>query len=316
LDVGKSKRIRIDGSSTVYPLSEAVVEEFQRQESTVRITVGISGTGGGFSKFLRGETEIVDASRPITASELEIANEKALGFIELPIAYDGIAVVVNPSNTWCSSLSVNDLKRIWEPAAQGRILNWSHVRPDWPNEPIHLFGPGVDSGTYDYFTLAIVGQEGVSRGDFTSSEDDNVLVWGVARDPNALGFFGLSYFEENKEKLKVVAIDDLKSDNGDGPVLPSIITIMSGTYQPLSRPIFIYVRDDAVEMPAVDRFVDFYLRTAPNLVGELGYISLPDRAYELVLNRFRNRITGTVFESCGSQVGVTVGELLSLESRS
>jgi len=312
----ESERIRLDGSSTVYPLSEAMAEEFQRQESQVRITVGISGTGGGFGKFLRGEAEVLNASRPIRASELELANEKNVEFIELPIAYDGIAVVVHPSNTWCSSLTISELKRIWEPGSQGRILRWNQVRPDWPDQPIHLFGPGADSGTYDYFTLAVVGEEGVSRGDFTSSEDDNLLVWGVARDPNALGFFGLSYFEENKQGLKVVAIDDQKSDNGDGPVEPLLETIFKGTYQPLSRPIFIYVRYDAVSLPVVERFVDFYVRNVSILAKELGYIALPDQAYDLVLNRFRNRVTGTVFETNGSQVGVTVGKLLDLETRS
>ena len=312
----KNEQIRLDGSSTVYPLSEAVAEEFQRLESGVHITMGVSGTGGGFSKFLRREVEILNASRPIRASELQLANKNAVRFIELPVAYDGIVVVVHPSNVWCSSLTVNQLRRIWEPAAQGKILRWNQVRPDWPDKPIHLFGPGVDSGTYDYFTLAIVGEEGVSRGDFTSSEDDNVLVSGVAGDPNALGFFGLSYFEENKKNLKVVAIDDQKPDNGEGPVEPSLTTIFGGSYQPLSRPIFIYVRDDAVKLPAVERFVDFYLCNASNLAKELGYIGLPVPAYDLVLRRFGNRVTGTVFETNGSQVGVTVGELLDLETRS
>lgn len=311
-----SGTVRIDGSSTVYPLSEALAEEFQRAERGVRITIGISGTGGGFRKFCRKEAEILNASRPVTEEELELARRNGVEFIELPVAYDGIAVVVNPKNTWCSSLTVNDLKRIWQPAAQGRILRWNQVRPDWPDEPISLFGPGVDSGTYDYFTRAIVGQEGTSRGDFTSSEDDNVLVWGVAGDPLALGFFGFSYYQENNENLKVVAIDDQNSENGNGAVKPSLRTIFDGTYQPLSRPIFIYVRRDAVSLPAVDRFVGFYLRKAPALANEVGIIGLSEQTYDLVLDRFRSRVTGTVFETNGSQVGVTVEKLLSLETRS
>jgi phosphate transport system substrate-binding protein len=315
-EIQRSAKIRVDGSSTVYPLSEAMAEEFQRRESGVQIAVGVSGTGGGFGKFLRGEVEILNASRPIKASELRLAEEKSVGFIELPVAYDGIAVVVHPSNDWCSSLTVKELKRIWVPAAQGRILRWNQIRPDWPDEPIHLFGPGVDSGTYDYFTLAVVGEEGVSRGDFTSSEDDNLLVWGVARDPNSLGFFGLSYFEDSKGSLKLVAIDDQKSDNGHGPIEPSLVTIFNGSYQPLSRPIFIYVRKEAVDARAVERFVEFYLSNASMLAQELGFIALPSQVYELVMKRFQNRVTGTVFERNGSQVGVTVRELLDLETRS
>jgi phosphate transport system substrate-binding protein len=311
----QKKSIRIDGSSTVYPLSEAVVEEFRRIDSGFQVTVGISGTGGGFGKFLRREAEILNASRPIRASELELAKRKAIDFIELPLAYDGIAVVVHPLNSWCSSLTVSDLQRIWEPSAQGRISRWNQVRTDWPDNPIHLFGPGTGSGTYDYFTLAVVGEEGVSRADFTCSEDDNLLVWGVARDPYALGFFGLSYYEKNKNDLKVVAIDDQNPENGRGAVKPTLSTIFNGSYQPFSRPIFIYVRADAIEIPSVERFVDFYLLSAPKLAREVGYIALPDQAYDVVLSRFRNRKMGTVFDTHGSQVGVTVRELVSLETR-
>jgi phosphate transport system substrate-binding protein len=308
--------IRLDGSSTVYPLSEAVAEEFRRLEPEIRVTVGISGTGGGFSKFLRREAEILNASRPIRAGELRMASERSIEFIELPVAYDGIAVVVNPKNTWCTSLTVGELRRIWSPEAQGRVLRWNQIRVDWPEKPINLFGPGVDSGTYDHFTLAVVGDEGSSRGDFTSSEDDNVLVRGVAGDPYALGFFGLAYYEENKDRLRVVGIDDEEEANGDGPFRPSLATIFSGNYQPLSRPIFIYVNRDAANLPSVQHFVNFYLSEAPVLVREVGYIGLPDKAYEVVLDRFQRRVTGTVFRSGGSQVGLTVDELLNLETRS
>jgi phosphate transport system substrate-binding protein len=265
---------------------------------------------------LRREVEILNASRPIRASELESAIAQSIEFIELPIAYDGIAVVVHPSNDWCSSLTVRDLKRIWEPASQGKILRWNQVRPDWPDKPLHLFGPGVDSGTYEYFTLAVVGEEGVSRGDFTSSEDDNLLVWGVVKDPCALGFFGLTYYEENKENLKVVAIDDHDPENGSGAVRPALTTIFDGSYQPFSRPIFIYVRKDALGIPSVERLVEFYLLKAPEMLGEFGYIGFPEEAYGLVRKRYRDRSTGTAFEHSESQVGITVRELLSLETSS
>ena len=199
--------IKVDGSSTVFPITEAVAEEFQKRNPKVKVTVGISGTGGGFKKFCNGETDISDASRPIKESEVGLCNKNGVGYIELPVAYDGLAVMVNPKNTWVTSMTVKELKRLWEPEAQGRIIRWSQIRPGWPDKEIRLFGPGVDSGTYDYFTEAIVGKEHSSRGDFTASEDDNVLVQGIATDPLSLGFFGFAYYEHNKDKLKLVAID-------------------------------------------------------------------------------------------------------------
>ncbi|MBI4447194.1 MAG: PstS family phosphate ABC transporter substrate-binding protein [Acidobacteria bacterium] len=311
---GLSGTVKVDGSSTVYPITEAVAEEFQREHPNVRVTVGISGTGGGFQKFTRGETDINDASRPIKASEIAAAEQNKIEFIELPVAYDGIAVVVHPKNTWAQSLTVAELKRIWEPAAQGNITRWNQIRYEWPSREIHLFGAGVDSGTYDYFTEAIVGEEGSSRGDFTSSEDDNVLVQGVAQDENALGFFGYAYYEENKDKLKLVALDDENPKDGEGPIHPAPETISNGTYQPLSRPIFIYVKRDAAERPEVQRFIEFYLQNAPMLVREVGYVPLPERAYQLALERFQKRQKGSMFAAGGSQVGVSIEELLRKES--
>jgi len=229
------------------------------------------------------------------------------------VAYDGLTVMVNPSNTWADSMSVEELKRLWEPDAQGAVMRWSQVRPGWPDEEIHLFGPGVDSGTYDYFTEAIVGTEHSSRGDFTSSEDDNVLVQGIATDRLALGFFGYAYYEENRDKLKLVAIDDGRDDTGKGPILPSVTTVADGTYQPLSRPIFIYVKKVALDRPEVAAFVQFYLANAPTLVKEVGYIALPEKAYRLAQKRVADRVTGSLFGGKGSQVGVKIEDLLAQE---
>ncbi|RMG60892.1 MAG: PstS family phosphate ABC transporter substrate-binding protein [Deltaproteobacteria bacterium] len=312
--LAKRLLVKVDGSSTVYPITEAVAEEFQgAMRGKVMVTVGISGTGGGFKKFCRGETDVNDASRPIKPVEVKLCRENGIDFVELPVAYDGIAVVVNPSNSWVDYMTVDELKRIWEPSAQGKVTRWSQVRKGWPDREIHLFGPGVDSGTYDYFTKAIVGQEGASRGDFTASEDDNVLVQGVSTDPSALGFFGLAYYEENTDKLKVVPIDDGKDTNGKGPVTPSPETVKNGTYQPLSRPIFIYVSSKSMKRPEVKDFVTFYLKNAKDLVREVGYIPLPDRAYDLALERFRKGITGSVFGGKGAKVGVSIEDLLSIE---
>jgi len=305
--------ITVDGSSTVFPITEAMAEEFRREQPDVKVTVGVSGTGGGFKKFGRGEIDICDASRPIKDSELQMARQNNVGFIELPVAYDGIAILVNPRNTWCQSITVQELKRLWEPSAQNKVTRWNQVRPDWPDREIHLFGPGVDSGTYDYFTGAIVGKEGASRGDFTSSEDDNVLVQGIAADELALGFFGYAYYQENKDRLRAVPVDDGKPDNGNGPITPSVDTVKSATYQPLSRPIFIYVRSQALDRPELSLFVDFYLKNAPALVGQVGYIPLPDEAYQLAQGRVERKVTGSVFAG-GSQVGVSVQDLLRKES--
>lgn len=306
--------IKIDGSSTVYPITEAVVEEFQKVEKgKTRITVGISGTGGGFKKFCNGETDISDASRPIKPTEVELCKKNNIEYIELPVAYDGLAVMVNPKNNWVDYMTVKELKKIWKPEAQGKITKWNQIRPNWPDKEIHLFGPGVDSGTYDYLTEAVVGKEHSSRGDFTSSEDDNVLVQGIATDALALGFFGVAYYEHNKDRLKLVPIDDENDSNGKGPVLPEYENVVKGIYQPLSRPIFIYINKNSADRPEVKRFIEFYMKEGAKLSKEVGYIALPDKAYELALRRFEKRITGSVFSGHGSQVGVKIEDLLKKE---
>lgn len=278
-----SGSIKIDGSSTVYPITEAVAEEFRTVQKNVKVTVGVSGTGGGFKKFARNETDINDASRPIKDKEIKLCEDNNINYLELTVAYDGLAVLVNPENDWVDHFTVEELKKIWEPAAQKKITKWSQVRAGWPDEEIHLYGPGVASGTYDYFTEAIVGESGSSRGDFTASEDDNVLVQGISTDKFSLGFFGLAYYEENKDKLKVVAVD-----NGSGPVLPSLETVSSNKYAPLSRPIFIYVNDAAAQRPEVKEFVNFYIDKASELTKDVGYIPLPDELYKAEKEEFIN----------------------------
>jgi phosphate transport system substrate-binding protein len=305
--------IAIDGSSTVFPINEAVAEEFQKTNSA-KVTIGVSGTGGGFKKFCAGEIPIGGASRPIKPVEAHDCAAHSIDFIELPIAYDGLAVVVNPKNDWAASITVAELKRMWEADAQGQVMQWSDVRAGWPKKAIHLFGPGVDSGTYDYFTKAVNGEEHKSRGDFTSSEDDNVLVQGVSRDPLALGYFGLAYYVENTDKLKLLPVDDGDDTNGKGPIAPSQQTVRNATYQPLSRPLFIYVNKAAAARPEISAFVQFYLTHGRPLVTAAHYIELPVRAYELALARFNKRTTGSLFlVAGGSQVGVTLEALLARE---
>ncbi|GAB4250569.1 MAG: PstS family phosphate ABC transporter substrate-binding protein [Vicingaceae bacterium] len=272
--------IKIDGSSTVYPITEAVAEEFRMEAPEVKVTVGVSGTGGGFKKFTRGEIDINDASRPIKESEAEQCKQNNIEYVGIEVAYDGLAVIKNPENDWLESITVEELKKIWEPAAQGVITKWNQIRAEWPDEEIHLFGPGVASGTYDYFTEAINGESGASRGDYTASEDDNVLVQGIATDKYALGFFGLAYYEENKDKLALVAVD-----GGEGPILPSLETV-NGTYKPLSRPIFIYVSSKAAQRKEVVEFVNFYLEMAPELSKEVGYIPLLADEYNKQKEKF------------------------------
>ena len=304
--------IQLDGSSTVFPISEAVAEEFQKANPGIRVTVGISGTGGGFQKFCRGETDISDASRPIRPTEIETCQKAGIEYIELPIAYDGLAVVVNPKNTWATSITVAELRTLWSPDAQGKVLRWSQVRSSWPNRDVRLFGAGVDSGTYDYFTEAVVGKEGASRGDFTSSEDDNVLVQGVSSDELALGFLPFAYVEQNQDKLKLVPVDDGKAENGSGPLSPSAETVRNGTYQPLSRPLFIYVAKKAAERPEVQKFVDAYFG-ASALIREVGYVELTPQIYDLAKQHFAERKVGTAFGAGGSQVGLTLEQLLTRE---
>lgn len=279
--------VRVDGSSTVFPITEAVAEEFQKAHRGVRVTVGISGTGGGFKKFVVGEIDINDASRTIQSSEETQAAANGIAYIELPVAFDGISVVVNPKNTFATSLTMDELKRIWQPGSTVKL--WSDVRPEWPARELHLYGPGTDSGTFDYFTEAVNGKSQASRADFTASEDDNVLVQGVSGDVDALGYFGYAYYRENRSRLNVVAID-----GGNGGVTPSSTTIENGSY-PLARPIFIYVAEPAAARPEVETFVQFYLEHATALVGEVGYIALPKDIYALARKRFDLGKTGSVF---------------------
>ncbi len=307
--------IAIDGSSTVYPISEAVAENYQKGHKDQKVTVGVSGTGGGFKKFCNKETAISGASRPIKQAEVDACKKAGIDYVELPIAYDGIAVVVNPAASWVDNLTVAELKKMWEPDAQKKVTKWSQIREGWPDKEIHLFGPGVDSGTYDYFTESVVGKEHSSRGDYTSSEDDNVLVKGVSSDEGALGFFGYAYYIENKAKLKLVPVDDGKDDNGKGPIAPSPETVQNGSYQPLSRPIFIYVSKTAAERAEVVDFVKFYLDTVDKTSAEVGYVALPKRAYELAGKRFADRKTGSMFGGSGSKVGVTIEQLLAGEEK-
>jgi phosphate transport system substrate-binding protein len=309
---GLAQLIKIDGSSTVFPVTEAVAEEFQKaRKGKIRVTVGISGTGGGFKKFCRGETDIQDASRPILKSEMEECRKSNIAYIEMPVAYDALTVVINPKNSFLKGLTIAELKQIWEPAAQGKVTHWNQVNPSWPNAPLKLFGAGADSGTFDYFTEAVTGKSKASRGDFTASEDDNVLVQGVSRDVNALGFFGYAYFEENKDKLKAVPI---AWKDGDKPVSPSVRSVLDGSYQPLSRPIFIYVSAAALRKPEVRQFVEFYNQHADTLVREVKYVPLPAAVYaDNVAAMSKNRL-GTKFGG-ENKVGLTIDQLMKLEAK-
>lgn len=307
-----SPRVQIDGSSTVYPIMEAVAEEFGKEHRQVQITVGISGTGGGFKKFCAGEVDITDASRPIRPVEIEACLEHDIAFIEIPVAFDGLSVVVSPRNSWAHDITTDELKRMWEPEAQNTVKRWSQIRTGWPDQPLNLFGAGVDSGTYDYFTAAIVGTEHSSRGDYTSSEDDNVVVQGIMSDENAIGFLGFAYYDQNRSRLRALAVDDQDAGNGEGAILPSPETVQSGTYQPLSRPLFVYVRNESLERPEVQDFVRFILEQAGPLVTEVGYVALPEQIYGLLEERVAARRTGSLF-SHGSQVGVSLESLMAQE---
>lgn len=284
-----SGMVKADGSSTVFPITEAVAEEFQKAYPDVKVTVGISGTGGGFKKFGPGETDVSNASRPIKPKEADLCKQHGVEYIELPVAYDGLSILVNPKNDWCKTITPAELKKIWEP--ESKVKLWSDVRKGWPARPIKLYGPGHDSGTFDYFTEAINGKEKASRSDYTASEDDNVLVQGIAGDVDALGYFGYAYYVENQDKLKLVAVD-----GGNGPVLPSEKTINDGSYKPLSRPIFIYVSKKAAQRPEVEAFVKFYLDNMGDLVKEVGYVALPQSITTLVKKRFESRKTGSLYE--------------------
>lgn len=313
VDLGDlSGRVNIDGSSTVFPVTQAMAEEFQLVARGVQVPVGVSGTGGGFKKFCEGETDISNASRPISETEAELCESNDIEYIEIPVAFDGLSVIVNPANDWAECLTVSQLATMWEPDAEGRITSWNQIDPSFPDEDLILYGPGTDSGTYDYFTGVITGEEGASRGDFTGSEDDNILVQGIAGNTSAIGFFGYAYYVENSSVLKLVAVDN---EDGNGCVEPSPETIEDGSYQPLSRPIFVYVSTAAYDRPEVNAFVDFYLNEGPNIIPEIGYIPFSVQMYDTLYERFVSGRTGSVFAGGGSAKGVTVNDLLFEDER-
>lgn len=301
--------IKIDGSSTVYPISNAVAEAFKQANPEVEIEVAFSGTSGGFRKFCAGETAISNASRPISTEGIEVCRQAGIRYVELPIAFDALTVVVNPQNDWAKALTVEELRSIWEPAAQGKINNWQQVRPDFPNRPLTLYGAGQDSGTYDYFAEVIVGGS-ETRTDYTASEDDNQLVQGVQNDPNALGFFGLSYYEQSQDQLNAVAIDD---GQGKGAVAPSREAVEQAQYQPLSRPLFVYVNLQASQQnQALAEFVKFQTKNAKRIVEEVGYVPLPQEAYDVGEVHLYKGEVGTAYEG-KPQPYLTIREVLQKE---
>jgi phosphate transport system substrate-binding protein len=311
----ESAVIKVDGSSTVFPVTEAVAEEFQKEkQGKVHVTVGISGTGGGFKKFVRGEIDVADASRPILTDEMAQAKANGIEFLELPVAFDALTVVVNPQNNWVTSMTVAELKKVWEPDAQGKITHWNQVRPEWPNEKIALFGAGADSGTFDYFTEAIVGRAKASRGDYTASEDDNVLVQGIEGNQYALGYIPFAYFAPHSNRMKAVAIE-WEKNNVKEAVLPNADNVLAGRYNPLSRPLFIYVSRKSLDKPAVKEFIEFYLKNVKTLATEVKYMPLPDTAYEMANERVRTLQTGTGFGGV-PEVGLPVEEILKRPPKS
>lgn len=311
LALANTPLIKADGSSTVFPVTEAVAEEFQMtQKGKIRATVGKSGTGGGFKKFCRGETDVQNASRPIQKTEMESCRKAGVKYFEIPIAYDAIVVVVHPQNQWVKDIAVSDLKKIWHSDAQGKETRWNEINPAWPKEKIRLFGAGSDSGTFDYFTEAINGKAKLSRGDYTGSEDDNILVKGVSTDKFSLGYIPFSYYYENKAKLKALAI--LAPEKSKIATAPSQETIESGTYFPLSRPIFIYVAEKSYQRPEVKLFVEFFLSEGPALIREVKYVPLPEKAYEIAREHLKKNKLGTVFGG-HSEVGIKIEELMKKE---
>lgn len=302
--------VKIDGSSTVFPTTEAAAEDFQRgRKSAIRVMVGVSGTSGGFKKFCRGDTDISNASRPILKEEMEVCSKNGIKYIELPVCFDALTVAVSPKSDWVKSVTVAELKKLWEPAAQGKVTKWNQIRPEWPNQTIRLFGAGSDSGTFDYFTEAIVGKARASRADYLGSEDDHVLVQGIAKDRYALGYIPFAYFEPNRDKLKSVAIDA-----GKGPVMPSLENVLNGMYSPLSRPLFMYVKEESAKRPEVREFVDFYLRNGAKLAAQVKYLPLPAEAYKMGLDRFASNQLGTGFGGILA-VGLPVAEILKRQPK-
>lgn len=303
--------IKIDGSSTVFPISEAVAEAFREKNAAVKFTIGIAGTGGGFKKFCQGETDISDASRPILKKEMIECAKNGVKYVELPVAFDALTVVVNPRNAFMKKISADELKTLWEPAAQAKIMTWNQVNPGWPKQALKLYGPGADSGTFDYFTEAINGKAKQSRTDYTSSEDDNVIVQAVSRDVNALAYVGFAYYLENRKKLKAIPV---LAKDGKTAVLPSIQSVSDASYQPLARPLFIYVNAKSLERPEVNAFVSFYLNQAEQISKQVKYIPLTKKDYQHTIVNFQNKKPGTAFGG-EAEVGVTIEELLKREPK-
>jgi phosphate transport system substrate-binding protein len=303
--------IKVDGSSTVFPITEAVAEEYQIQKhGKVHVTVGIAGTGGGFKRFCRGETDVSDASRPILAAEMATCAAAGIKYIELPIAYDALTVVVNPKATWVDQVTIGELHKMWEPAAQGVVAKWNQVNSKWPSQPLKLFGPGADSGTFDYFTEAVNGKAKSSRGDFTASEDDNVLVQGIESDVNGLAYFGYAYYAAQQGRMKA-----LKVVNNKGVAVgPSEAAVLDGSYNPFSRPLFIYVNAESAKKPEVKEFVEFYLNSGAQFIKEVKYVPFNAGAYATALHHFQAGRVGTVFGGA-AQVGLRVEDLLAREAK-
>lgn len=313
--LAQDRIIKVDGSSTVYPITEAVAEDFQKGNRGVKVTVGISGSGGGFKKFVRGEIDVSDSSRPIMQAEADEAAKSGIEYIELPVAFDALTVVINTQNTWATSMTVDELKKLWGPEADGKVTKWSEVRAGWPDSKIELYGPGTDSGTFDYFTEAVVGKAKSSRGDYTASEDDNTLVKGVEGNKNAIGYFGYAYYVSHQKRLRAVEIQWDKNPVSTQPVGPSKEAVINGSYAPLSRPLFIYVNKKAAETrPEVRAFVEYYLKNAAKLSNEVKYVSLPAKAYELTQSRFAKLQTGSAFLG-KAHVGLNIEDVLAGEQK-
>ena len=308
---GLAQVVKVDGSSTVFPITEGIAEDFQKANKGMKVTVGVSGTGGGFKKFCRDEIDVANASRPITAKEMVDCKAAGVDYYELPVAFDALTVVINPRNTWLKEATVAELKAIWEPASQGKVLRWNQVNPAWPDQPMKLFGAGSDSGTFEYFTEAIVGKAKSSRGDFTASEDDNVLVQGVAGDVNAMGYFGYAYYAENTAKLKALPIIAAR---GKPAVAPSAKAVEDGSYQPLARPIFIYVRVKSLEKPEVKKFVEYYMTHGAKMANDVKYVGLPASVYASNKKHIADGKKGTVFGG-KNEVGVSIEELVKREAK-
>lgn len=306
----ESQVIQLDGSSTVFPISEAIAEEFQMANRNLRVTVGVAGTGGGMKKFCRGEIDIANASRPIQKVEMDACAAAGVSYFELPVAYDALTVVVNPANTWVQSITIDELRRIWEPSAQGSVTRWNQINPAWPDAPLNLYGAGADSGTFDYFTEVVMGEAKSSRGDYTASEDDNVLVQGVANDVNALGYFGFAFYVDNKDKIRSLAI---AKDAVSTAVAPSVESVIDGSYMPLARPMFIYVNQKSYARPEVKQFLDFYFTNVGRLASEVNYVALPPEAYTIVKRHLDEGRVGTVFRG-EPATAVSIEQLLAKEA--